>query len=275
MPRPERPLDTQSRPLGEFAEGLRELRRDAGGLTYRTMARKANYSASVLSEAAAGRRLPTLAVTLAYVRACGGDPDAWQARWSALVETAEPEPAREARPPIPAQRSLWSPTVVLQLVTAVAVLMAAVAALVVAFRHETGTVAAPSDDRPRPREAAQTSPSTLTRSRTAEGAPAEGGPSQDMPCSDHTKARACVDVANRLLWVKDVPPADGHHAAVYWAAADGDEVGECHNYLQADGPWVTCGYPELRADSPFAFQVAVVEKETVLEWGPQVTLPST
>jgi hypothetical protein len=35
----------------------------------------------VLSDAARGERLPTLAVTRSYVAACGGDPDEWQARW--------------------------------------------------------------------------------------------------------------------------------------------------------------------------------------------------
>jgi WD40 repeat protein len=34
-----------------------------------------------LSDAAGGKRLPTLAVTLAYVRACDGDIDEWRRRW--------------------------------------------------------------------------------------------------------------------------------------------------------------------------------------------------
>ncbi|MEU4447386.1 hypothetical protein AB0K14_38045 [Actinosynnema sp. NPDC050801] len=44
------------------------------------MARDAHYSAAALSEAANGRRLPILAVTLAYVRACGGDAVTWESR---------------------------------------------------------------------------------------------------------------------------------------------------------------------------------------------------
>ncbi len=39
------------------------------------------YSPSVLSEAASGYRLPTLQVTQAFVRACGGDPAEWEHRW--------------------------------------------------------------------------------------------------------------------------------------------------------------------------------------------------
>ncbi|AJF68600.1 hypothetical protein SVTN_33950 [Streptomyces vietnamensis] len=45
------------------------------------MADMAHFSASTLSQAAAGRRLPTLQVLLAYVRACGADPDPWEKRW--------------------------------------------------------------------------------------------------------------------------------------------------------------------------------------------------
>lgn len=79
MPRPERPVDPGS-PLADFALGLRELRCKRG-LTYRKMAKVTNFSVTVLSVAAAGRSLPTLAVTLAYVTACDGAPDEWRARW--------------------------------------------------------------------------------------------------------------------------------------------------------------------------------------------------
>jgi hypothetical protein len=68
------------------------------------MARGALYSASVLSSAANGRRLPTLSVTLAYVGACGGDPDEWRHRWSAARQ-AETGPARSIVRPRPAPAS--------------------------------------------------------------------------------------------------------------------------------------------------------------------------
>ncbi|MET9348374.1 WD40 repeat domain-containing protein [Streptomyces termitum] len=45
------------------------------------MARRAHYSAATLAQAAAGERLPSLPVALAYVRACGGDEAVWEARW--------------------------------------------------------------------------------------------------------------------------------------------------------------------------------------------------
>ncbi|MFD9195643.1 XRE family transcriptional regulator [Streptomyces phaeochromogenes] len=50
------------------------------------MAEQAHYSISTLSSAASGQRLPTLAVTLAYVRACEGDAQKWEQRWR---ETAD------------------------------------------------------------------------------------------------------------------------------------------------------------------------------------------
>ncbi|MVO85233.1 helix-turn-helix domain-containing protein [Streptomyces sp. p1417] len=67
--------------MERFAFELRKLRQEADGLTYRAMARSAHYSVTVLSQAAAGTRLPSLTVTLAYVRACRGDPVAWERRW--------------------------------------------------------------------------------------------------------------------------------------------------------------------------------------------------
>ncbi|MFJ9904097.1 hypothetical protein ACIRVK_14545 [Streptomyces sp. NPDC101152] len=53
------------------------------------MAESTGQGASTLSQAAAGERLPTLPVVLAYVRACGGDPEEWEERWrEAAAEAA-------------------------------------------------------------------------------------------------------------------------------------------------------------------------------------------
>ncbi|MGA5566630.1 eIF2A-related protein [Streptomyces platensis] len=81
MGRPENPIDPQDGPVQRFAYELRKLRVEAGAPAYRTMARRVGYSAATLSQAAAGERLPTLPVLLAYVRACHGDAKAWQHRW--------------------------------------------------------------------------------------------------------------------------------------------------------------------------------------------------
>jgi len=96
MPARERPLDSDGGPLAEFAAALRQLRDQAGSPPYRELGRRAHYSAGTLSEAASGRKLPTLAVTLAYVQACDGDTKGWEQRWhrlaAALAAPAEAEP---------------------------------------------------------------------------------------------------------------------------------------------------------------------------------------
>lgn len=81
MPRRERPLDPGQGLVVEFARDLRRLRESAGRPTYRELSARAHYSTSALSEAAAGRKLPSLAVTVAFVSACGGDIEAWESRW--------------------------------------------------------------------------------------------------------------------------------------------------------------------------------------------------
>jgi hypothetical protein len=100
MGRREKPLDSGSGPLAAFAGDLRKLRVAAGSPSYRRMAGLALYSPSVLSEAASGHRLPTLAVTMAFVRVCGGDVADWEHRWREICgdngfePVAGPEAAR-------------------------------------------------------------------------------------------------------------------------------------------------------------------------------------
>lgn len=81
MGRSEKPLDPAGGPVQRFAQALRLLRQEAGGPTYRDMAREVEYSAAALSRAASGDTLPSLAVALAYVTACGADPAGWEERW--------------------------------------------------------------------------------------------------------------------------------------------------------------------------------------------------
>ncbi|GAA2391543.1 hypothetical protein GCM10010420_14670 [Streptomyces glaucosporus] len=96
MGRKEKPLDPDAGPVQRFAADLRTLRAEAGLPTYRAMARRTGYSAPALSQAAAGERLPTLAVTLAYAAACGGDPDDWEKRWRAVAEETAAAPRGDA-----------------------------------------------------------------------------------------------------------------------------------------------------------------------------------
>ncbi|MGW2831757.1 nSTAND1 domain-containing NTPase [Streptomyces sp. NPDC001286] len=101
MGRPERPLDPGAGPVQRFANDLRQLRREAGGITYRAMAERVDFSAATLSESAAGERLPSLAVVLAYVQACGADPAEWERRWqeAAQEEAAQPPQVEEGVTP--------------------------------------------------------------------------------------------------------------------------------------------------------------------------------
>ncbi|MBQ1028353.1 XRE family transcriptional regulator [Micromonospora sp. C95] len=97
MARAERPLDPTADPLQAFAADLRTLRDKAGRPTYQALARRAHRSATSLSEAAGGRRLPTLDTTLAYVRALGGDEAEWTERWRVVAGhvTAKPGQVRQ------------------------------------------------------------------------------------------------------------------------------------------------------------------------------------
>ncbi|MFI6099560.1 helix-turn-helix domain-containing protein [Lentzea sp. NPDC051213] len=95
MPRRERPLDEGESGLLQFAAELRRLRERAGSPTYRELSRRAHYSAAALSEAAGGRKLPSLAVTKAYAKACDADPDEWARRWREVADT-QPQPDNDS-----------------------------------------------------------------------------------------------------------------------------------------------------------------------------------
>lgn len=109
MGRPEKALDPEAGPLQRFAGDLRRLRRDAGSPTYRELSHKTQYSTSVLSRAASGRDLPSLAVTLAYARACGGDASYWRNRWQALALTPQPHAVAAETVTVPAPHAPLAP----------------------------------------------------------------------------------------------------------------------------------------------------------------------
>ncbi|MBB4918686.1 nSTAND1 domain-containing NTPase [Streptosporangium saharense] len=93
--RRERPVDPADGPVAAFAVALRKLREEAGGPTYRAMAARAHFSAATLAQAAAGERLPTLPVALAYAEACGGDGEEWRARWEEARAAQREHAARD------------------------------------------------------------------------------------------------------------------------------------------------------------------------------------
>jgi len=87
--------------LRRFADDLRQLRTAAGISSYRALAGRAHFSHTVLAQAASGQALPSLAVTLGFVAACGGDLAAWESRWRRLrlsIEGAAAEPVTISSP---------------------------------------------------------------------------------------------------------------------------------------------------------------------------------
>jgi hypothetical protein len=115
--RRENELEPSAGALARFAADLRGLRRAAGNPSYRELSKRAHYSHNTLSTAASGRDLPSKAVTLAFVAACGGDQAAWRERWQhleqELAETGEaltgPEPPAVAGSACPVPRQLPGP----------------------------------------------------------------------------------------------------------------------------------------------------------------------
>jgi hypothetical protein len=75
--------DDCARWVAEFAADLRRMHEKAQKPSSRQMSMKVPYSHTALSSAlrGVGGRLPSQALTLALVRACGGDEQAWRARW--------------------------------------------------------------------------------------------------------------------------------------------------------------------------------------------------
>ncbi|MFI9255542.1 hypothetical protein [Streptomyces sp. NPDC053069] len=59
-----------------------------------------------MSQAAGGERLPTLPVVLAYVQACSGDLEEWEARWREAAAEAAAEPRTESEDAAPPYRGL-------------------------------------------------------------------------------------------------------------------------------------------------------------------------
>lgn len=103
MGRPEKPLASDADPVGQLAHELRVLRRRAGSPPYQTMAKAAGFSATTLSRAASGKRLPSWEVVKGYVRACGADFEEWEPRWKE-ADAAVADAMREqgaASPPYP------------------------------------------------------------------------------------------------------------------------------------------------------------------------------
>jgi hypothetical protein len=82
--------------LEAFARDLRALRAEAD-LDYPEMAETSHFEMKTLAAAAAGLRLPTLPVAVAFVRACGGNVAEWEERWQKIADKLTAEAAKKRR----------------------------------------------------------------------------------------------------------------------------------------------------------------------------------
>lgn len=109
-----------------FAADLRDLRFSAGDPTLAALSDRTGVSKSVISDALAGRRLPTERTVSKLVEAFGGDRAAWIARRGALAPRANPARA-EARVEIErARRDTRFSVLQTALIAAVAAMLAVV-----------------------------------------------------------------------------------------------------------------------------------------------------
>ncbi|SCL39517.1 Helix-turn-helix domain-containing protein [Micromonospora pallida] len=182
--RQERPVDPTAGPVQALAYELRKLRAEAGNPTYRTLARTAGYSATTLSEAAGGTRLPTLEVLLAYVGACGGNPDEWRRRWHEVADEQRPTDTGNVNPadgppdedgPLPRR---WRRPALLAAVAATATAITVATAVGVARRGSPPATAPSSAPPACPRLPAD---ATFTGTTYGAGAHVRRGASRDQP----------------------------------------------------------------------------------------------
>lgn len=80
------PTGDTSDSVERFAADLRKLRLGAGSPTFKRLQTQTGVSRTVLSEALAGRQLPSPRTLEGIVRACGGASDAWLDRRDALAD---------------------------------------------------------------------------------------------------------------------------------------------------------------------------------------------
>jgi hypothetical protein len=165
--RAERPLDPDSGPVARFAHDLRELRRSAGSPTYRVLASRTHYSVTALSQAAAGHALPSLAITLAYAEACGGDPEQWGNRWhelaGSLERSADPSPAADMAEHASTPPRRVRPHRRMIAVLGLAVIVASTGAAVAAWPRPADRTAPPGNTSPAASAAVR--PGTTSRAR--------------------------------------------------------------------------------------------------------------
>lgn len=152
MPRPQRPLDPDAGPVQAFAGELRKLWEEAGSPKFLQMARKTGKSRTALAEAVGGDHLPAWETVVAFVTACGGNPNEWRTRWEQTREARASANQQVAEPAqIVAETAFEQPRTLTRrlLPYAATVLITAVvasAATASAFILERGPIAIPKQN---------------------------------------------------------------------------------------------------------------------------------
>ncbi|MFE1441677.1 helix-turn-helix domain-containing protein [Streptomyces sp. NPDC058739] len=90
MGRPQKEIVLDGSPTRLFAYWLRDLRGSAG-FTLVQLARRTGFSKTTVSDAMRGENHPSRPVTLAIVRACGGDVPRWGVFWSQVRRALDPD----------------------------------------------------------------------------------------------------------------------------------------------------------------------------------------
>ncbi|QAY71444.1 DUF2690 domain-containing protein [Xylanimonas protaetiae] len=149
-----------------LANDLRTLRSGAGNPTLEALARRTGISKTVLSDAFAGKRLPTARTVAAVVRELGGDVEEFAARRAGLDPAGrEPAPRPAGTAPSPAQRTVRVAVAAWVAVATGVVGIAAGAAG--ATLVGPGTSAAASRTQATPAPGPSSDPGTATDARTA------------------------------------------------------------------------------------------------------------
>lgn len=79
--------------IADFALALRRVRRDAGDISFRKLARMTGYGTASITRLLAGKALPKWPLAEKYLVACGlGGPEIqdWRRRWAELADIINP-----------------------------------------------------------------------------------------------------------------------------------------------------------------------------------------
>lgn len=218
-------------PTEDFARTLRDLRESAGNPTLEAMARRTSISKSVLSDAFAGKRLPTERTVAGVVGALGGDVDDFVARRAAIDPTVRagfaPVPDGFAGPTPPAARTGLTP-IGIWLAVAAGVVGLVVGALGTTILRPAPVEAAPATVQLAAKAPAASAPSPApTTTRGPRVVVTSGQDPADTPCVDDAAVAASEERPHhtqlQIVW-SDACQAGWARITRYDGKAAGNEV---------------------------------------------------